>query len=50
MKLRAAQLIIYNENTQRVMKRIVHNGKEIYKIEINKSTVEDIEEAYKNDT
>lgn len=50
MKLRAAQLIIYNENTQRVMKRIVHNEKEIYKIEINKSTVEDIEEAYKNDT
>lgn len=50
MKLRAAQLIVYNENTQRTMKRIVHNEKEIYKIEINKSTVNDIEKGYQDDT
>lgn len=50
MKLRAAQLIIYNENTQRTMKRMVHNEKEIYKIEINKSAIEDIERLYKDGT
>ena len=50
MKLRAAQLIIYNENTQRTMKRMVHNEKEIYKIEINKTAVEEIEKLYKNGT
>lgn len=50
MKLRAAQLIIYNENTQRVMRRIVRGEKEIYQIEIDKSTVGDIEKSYKDDT
>lgn len=48
MKLRAAQLIVYNENTQRTMKRMFYNEKEIYKIEINRSAVEKIEESYKN--
>lgn len=50
MKLREAQLIIYNENTQRTMKRMVHNEKEIYKIEINKSAIEDIERLYRDST
>lgn len=50
MKLRAAQLIIYNENTQRTMKRMVHDEKEIYKIEINKASVEEIERLYKDGT
>lgn len=50
MKLRAAQLIIYNENTQRTMKRMVHDDKEIYKIEINKASVEEIERLYKDGT
>lgn len=50
MKLRAAQLIVYNENTQRTMKRMVHNEKEIYKIEINKTAIEDIERLYKDGT
>lgn len=47
MKLRAAQLIIYNENTQRTMKRMVRNEKEIYVIEINKTAVAEIERLYK---
>lgn len=50
MKLRAAQLIVYNENTQRIMKRIVRGDKEIYKIEINHAAVHAIENLYKEGT
>lgn len=50
MKLRAAQLILYNENTQRTMKRVVHGEKEIYVIDIDKPSVSAIEELYKNRT
>ena len=50
MQLRAAQLIIYNENTQRTMQRMVRDEKEIYKISINKIAVAEIENLYKDGT
>lgn len=50
MKLRAAQLIVYNENTQRTMKRTIRGEKEIYKIEIDKSATSSIEASYKGRT
>lgn len=50
MQLRAAQLIIYNENTQRTMQRMVRNEKEFYKISINKIAVAEIENLYKDGT
>ena len=50
MKLRAAQLIVYNENTQRTMQRIVRNEKEFYKIDINKAAVKEIEKLYIDNT
>ena len=48
MKLRAAQLVIYNENTQRTMKRIINNEKEIYIIDHNKTAIEEIKGLYLN--
>lgn len=50
MKLRAAQLIVYNENTQRTMKRTIRGEKEIYKIEIDKGATSSIEASYKGKT
>ena len=50
MKLRAAQLIVYNENTQRTMQRVLRNEKEFYKIDINKYAVSEIERLYKENT
>lgn len=50
MKLRAAQLIVYNENTQRTMKRTIRGEKEIYKIEIDKGATNSIEASYKEKT
>ena len=50
MELRDAQLIYYNENTQRTMQRVFKGNVEYYKIKINKSAVEGIEESMKNDT
>ena len=50
MKLRAAQLINYNEDTQRTMEKIVRGDKEIYRIKIDKNTIYAIEESYKNGT
>lgn len=44
MKLRAAQLINYNVNAQRTMQRIVKGDKEVYKITLNESAVESIQE------
>lgn len=48
MKLRAAQLIVYDENTQRTMERIVRGNKEIFRIRIDKLSVSKIEEAYES--
>lgn len=47
MGLRKAQLIFYNENTQRTMQKIVRGDKEFYKIKINKKAVSSIEAAFK---
>lgn len=48
MKLRAAQLINYNENAQRTMQKIIRGDTEIYKIAINEDAVRTIAELYKN--
>ena len=50
MKLRAAQLINYNEETQRTMERIVRGNTEIYRIKVDKSAVYAIENSYKDGT
>lgn len=50
MKLRAAQLIVYDENTQRTMERVVRGNKEIYRIRIDQASVKKIEESYENGT
>ena len=50
MKLRAAQLIVYNENTQRTLQKIIRNEKEVYKIDINHSSVESIKKLYESET
>lgn len=47
IKLRDAQLINYNENTQRIMETIVRGEVEIRRISLNKKQVRDIEESYK---
>lgn len=46
MKLRKAQLINYNINTQRVMERIVKGDKEVYKISLNHKSVDEIAEEF----
>ena len=46
MKLRAAQLIRYNENAQRVMKKKVSGNSEEYVIAINRKAIREIKEAY----
>ena len=50
IKMRIAQLINYNEDTQRTMERIVRGNTEIYRIKIDKSAIYAIEESYKNGT
>lgn len=40
-----AQLINYNENAQRVLTRIIKNGEEHYRIQLNKFAVEAIKES-----
>ena len=49
MKLRKAQIINYNINTQRTMQKIVRGDKETYKISLNKKAVNEIKEAYEKD-
>lgn len=49
MKLRDAQLINYNENTQRTMKHIVKGDEEYYQISINKDAVYAIMESFESD-
>lgn len=46
MKLRDAQLINYNINTQRTMQHIVRGNKEYYKITINKRAIREIKESF----
>ena len=45
MDLGSSQLINYNENAQRVLKRIVRGGEEYYRIQLNKSAVDAIKES-----
>lgn len=42
MELRDAQMINYNANAQRMMKKIIRGDKEIYKISLNKNAVASI--------
>lgn len=48
MQLRDAQIINYNENTQRVMKRINKGEEEIYQITLNKKAVLSMEELFRD--
>lgn len=48
--LRDAQVINYNENTQRTMQRIVSGGVEHYRIAVNQMAVAGIQEGYENNT
>lgn len=50
MKLRNAQLINYNENAQRKLKRVVSGEEEWYTIDVNREAVNGIVESYRNDT
>lgn len=47
MHLRDAQLIFYNENTQRKMQHVVDGGTDTYQIAINQSQVRAIEKSLK---
>ncbi len=49
MKLKDSQLINYNENAQRTMKRIVRGEAEYYQISLNKDAVYSIMESFKSD-
>lgn len=46
MKLRDAQVITYNENTQRTVERIIRGNKEFYRITVDNNVVEQIAEEY----
>lgn len=50
LSLSNAQLIRYNSNTQRVMKRLVKDQEEYYVISVNKAAVNEIAEEFKNKT
>ena len=50
MILRNAQVINYNEKTQRVMKRINKGTEEIYAISLNKKAIREMEELFRNGT
>ena len=47
MKLRNAQVINYNANTQRAMKKVVGNNFEYYKISLNRKAINQMMELYK---
>lgn len=49
MELGDAGLINYNENAQRILKRITVAGEEAYRININKKAVQSIKTAMEND-
>lgn len=46
MKLRDAQIITYNENTQRTIERVVKGDKEFYRITVDDGVVEQIADEY----
>lgn len=48
MKLRNAQLINYNERTQRTLKRVVNKDFEYYQISLNRAAVEAITNSFLN--
>ncbi len=48
MEFRDAQLINYNENTQRAMTRTTVNGETVYRITINRSAIKAIRDSYNN--
>lgn len=50
MSLRNSQLINYNANAQRTMKRVMHQGDEFFRISINKAAVKAIRESFENGT
>ena len=49
MKLKDAQLINYNENAQRTMKRIIRGETEYYQISLSKEAVYSIMESFESD-
>lgn len=48
MKFRRAQMINYNENTQRTLQRIIRGETEYWKIRINETAVKQISELYES--
>ena len=48
MRLKDAQIIKYNENTQRTMKRVVHGENRYYKIMLNNKSVNEIKDSFEN--
>lgn len=48
MALKDAQVIKYNENTQRTMRRIVRGESRYYKIALNEKSVREIKDAFEN--
>ena len=50
IKLRDAQVINYNQHTQRTMERVMSNGVEHYRIALNHRAVDAIVQSFKNNT
>lgn len=50
MKLRDAQIINYNENTQRIMKRVEKGNEEFYSISLNVKAIKSIEQLFMDGT
>ena len=50
IQLKEAQLIKYNENTQRTLQRITRGENKYYKIALNKKSISEIKEAFENGT
>jgi hypothetical protein len=50
MKLRQTQMLNYNINAQRTLKRVINGDKETYKISLNQKAVKSISEHYKDKT
>lgn len=50
MKMRAGQIIVYDENTQRTLERIVRGDKEIYRIRLDYPAISKIRQSYEDNT
>jgi len=50
MKFRAAQLIVYNENTQRTMEKVIRGSNEIFVTKLDGRAVNAIKKSYEDDT